>query len=148
MATSGTHSYSYVTLVAAGSAMGGLLFGFDTSTMNSAINGIRETMTLSAGQVGFVTAIALIGCAVGAWFAGPVSSRIGRTRVMLIAGIGIVLGSIGAALSGVLWLLTIFRLVSGVGIGAASAVVRRATSPRFRRRASAGVLARCGSSPS
>lgn len=113
----------YVTLATAGAAAGGFLFGYDTSTMNSAINGIRDTLDLDAGTVGFVTAISLIGAAIGAWFAGAVSERFGRTRVMLIAGGLILLGSLGASLASQVLLLGLFRVASGLGIGAASAVV-------------------------
>lgn len=113
----------YVTLAAAGAALGGFLFGFDTSTMNAAINGIRSTLQLSSGETGFIAAIALIGAAAGAWFAGSLSARYGRTRVMLIAGGCIVAGSIAVALVNQVILLGLFRLVTGLGIGAASAVV-------------------------
>jgi MFS transporter, SP family, sugar:H+ symporter len=113
----------YVTTVAACAALGGFLFGFDTSTMNGAIPGIRSTLGLSTGAVGFVAAIALIGCAVGAWFAGPVSARVGRNRVMFFAGILITVGSLAAALISEVVLMGLFRFMTGLGIGAASAVV-------------------------
>ncbi|WP_172798279.1 MFS transporter [Mycobacterium sp. GA-1285] len=90
----------YVTLLAASAALGGFLFGFDTSTMNAAINGIGPSLDLTPGAVGFVAAIALLGCALGAWFAGPVSERIGRSRVMFLAGALIMIGSVAAALAG------------------------------------------------
>jgi MFS transporter, SP family, sugar:H+ symporter len=114
---------AYVTLLALGAALGGFLFGFDTSTVNSAINGIRHDLGLSAGAVGFVTAISLIGAAIGAWFAGPVSTRIGRDRVMLLAGLLITAGSVVAAVAGAVLLLATVRVLTGLGIGAASAVV-------------------------
>jgi SP family sugar:H+ symporter-like MFS transporter len=124
-ATSATAATStrYVTIVAASAALGGFLFGFDTSTMNSAIDGITETLDLSTGAVGFVVAIVLLGCAAGAWFAGGISARFGRTRVMLIAGALITIGSVAAALVGNVWLMGAFRFATGLGIGAASAVV-------------------------
>lgn len=122
MATTAT-STRYVTIVAASAALGGFLFGFDTSTMNSAINGITDTLELSTGSVGFVVAIVLLGCAAGAWFAGGISARFGRNRVMLIAGCLIAVGSLTAALSANVWLLGVFRFATGLGIGAASAVV-------------------------
>ena len=56
----------YVTLVAVAAALGGFLFGGDTSSLNGAIPGIGPSLNLSAAQVGFVAAIGLIGCAVGA----------------------------------------------------------------------------------
>lgn len=113
----------YVTLAAAGAATGGLLFGYDTSTMNSAISGIRDTLGLGTGTLGFVTAISLIGAAIGAWFAGGISARFGRTRVMLAAGSLILVGSLGASLANEVILLGIIRVATGLGIGAASAVV-------------------------
>jgi SP family sugar:H+ symporter-like MFS transporter len=121
--TNSTTNTSYVTTVAAGAALGGFLFGFDTSTMNAAINGIRPTLELSSGEVGFIAAISLVGAATGAWFAGPVSARFGRNRVMFIAGSLITFGAIGVALTGHVVLLGLFRLMVGLGIGSASAVV-------------------------
>jgi len=120
-------STRYVTATAAGAAFGGFLFGFDTSTMNAAIVGIRTSLTLGAAAVGFVAAIALIGCAVGAWFSGPLTSRWGRTRVMLFAGATIGAGSLAVALATDLILLGAFRFGTGLGIGAASAVVPGST---------------------
>src|SRR4051794_835970 len=113
----------YITMVAAGAALGGLLFGFDTSTMNAAINGIRPTLELSNGEVGFIAAIALIGAAIGAWFAGPVSVRLGRNPVMFIAGALITVGALGVSLTSLAIMLGLFRLIVGLGIGSASAVV-------------------------
>jgi SP family sugar:H+ symporter-like MFS transporter len=113
----------YVTSVAAGAALGGLLFGFDTSTMNAAINGIRPTLELSAAEVGFIAAISLIGAAMGAWFAGPVAARSNRNRVMFIAGCLITVGALAVSLTNQVVLLGLFRLMVGLGIGSASAVV-------------------------
>lgn len=116
-------STRYVTALAAGAAFGGFLFGYDTSTMNAAIVGIRTSIELGAAAVGFVAAIALIGCAVGAWFSGSRAAQWGRNRVMLLAGVTIVAGSFAVALTGDLVLLGVFRFATGLGIGAASAVV-------------------------
>jgi SP family sugar:H+ symporter-like MFS transporter len=123
MTTNPQASTRYVSLLAAGAALGGFLFGFDTSTMNSAIVGIAPALGLGTGATGFVAAIALIGCAAGAWFAGPISGRFGRTRVMLIAGVAIVIGSVAAALTSQVVLMGVVRFVTGLGIGAVSAVV-------------------------
>jgi SP family sugar:H+ symporter-like MFS transporter len=110
-------------LLACGAALGGFLFGFDTSTMNSAINGISATLELGSGTIGAIVAVSLIGCAIGAWFAGPIATRLGRNRVMFIAAALLTIGSLGAAVSQLVWLLGVFRLFVGLGIGAASAVV-------------------------
>ena len=116
-------STRYVTLVAVAAAMGGFLFGGDTSTLNGAIPGITPSLQLTPGQVGFVAAIGLLGCAAGAWFAGPLAAHLGRTRVMGMAAALIAAGSLGASFSGAAFLLGISRVLVGLGIGAASAVV-------------------------
>jgi len=116
-------SYRRVTLLAIGAAIGGFLFGFDTSTMNSANVGISESLSLGSASMGFVVAISLIGCAIGAWFAGPSATRFGRTRVMLLAGLLIAAGTLAVAASGYLVVIGIGRLATGMGIGAVSAVV-------------------------
>ena len=122
MANSVTNT-RYVTMVASGAALGGFLFGFDTSTINAAITGIRSTLELNSAQIGFIAAISLIGAAIGAWFAGPIAARFGRNRVMLIAGTLITLGALAVSSTNQVVLLGLFRLVSGLGIGSASAVV-------------------------
>jgi len=116
-------STRYVSLVAIGAAMGGFLYGGDTSSLNGAIPGIRPSLQLSAGEIGFVAAIALLGSAAGAWFAGPVAARLGRTPVMGIAGALIAAGSLDGALSGSILALGASRILVGLGIGAASAVI-------------------------
>lgn len=116
-------SVRHATILALGAAIGGFLFGFDTSTMNAAIAGITTTLALGTASVGFLAAIGLIGCAIGAWTAGPAAARYGRTRIMLLAGVVIAAGALAVASSSQLILMGIFRLMTGVGIGAASAVV-------------------------
>ena len=112
-----------VTKVAASAATGGLLFGYDTSTMNAAIVGVRESIGLSSAQVGLVAAISLLGCAAGAWLAGPMSVRFGRSRIMMFAGALVGAGALGAAVGSGVWVIAPCRVVTGLGIGAASAVV-------------------------
>lgn len=113
----------YVTLLAVGAALGGFLFGSDTSAMNGALPGIEATLEIGPGALGFIAAISLLGCAAGAWFAGGLAERAGRPRVMAVAGGFITIGAIGAALSSHVIALGACRLVVGVGIGALSAMV-------------------------
>ena len=74
-----------VILVAGVAALGGFLFGFDSSVINGAVNAIRDEFDTRCRAIGFVVSMALLGCAVGAWFAGPLADRFGRIRVMLVA---------------------------------------------------------------
>ena len=68
-------------------AIGGFLFGFDTAVINGAVDAIEATFGTSSFVTGFVVAVALLGSAVGAWFAGAVADRYGRIRVMLLAAL-------------------------------------------------------------
>jgi MFS transporter, SP family, sugar:H+ symporter len=108
--------------VAAAAALGGFLFGFDSSVINGAVDAIRQQFHLSSGVVGFVVSSALLGCAVGAWFAGPLADRFGRIRVMVIAAMLFVISSVGSGAAFTAWDLTFWRLVGGLAIGAASVI--------------------------
>lgn len=111
------------TRIAAGAAVGGLLFGADTSTMNGAINGVRPDFGLANSLVGFVVAISILGCAVGAFTAGRIAARIGSTGTMRLGGLVIAVGSLLAALAPALVPLAGCRLVVGFGVGLLSVVV-------------------------
>ena len=55
--------------VAASAAMGGFLFGFDTAVINGAVDAIRDWSHAAPWLLGFSVAGALLGSAIGAWFA-------------------------------------------------------------------------------
>ncbi len=63
----------YVTLAAAGAALGGFLFGFDTSTMNSAIPGMRTDAEHVRGGGRIHRGGLADRCGHRGWFAGPVA---------------------------------------------------------------------------
>ncbi|TDC51144.1 MFS transporter [Actinomadura sp. KC345] len=109
-------------LLATAAAVGGLLFGYDSSVINGAVDAIESEWGLGSFVVGFVVSSALLGCAAGAWFAGPLGDRIGRVRVMLITSALFVASGIGSALAFGPVDLIVWRLVGGLAIGAASVI--------------------------
>ena len=111
-----------IILVAATAALGGFLFGFDTAVINGAVGAIREWSHVGAALLGFSVASALLGSAVGAWFAGPLANRYGRIPVMQAAAVLFFISGIGAGLPWDIWSLTFFRLVGGLAVGAASVI--------------------------
>lgn len=102
--------------------MGGFLFGFDSAVINGANTAIADTFGLSSGLMAFVVSIALIGSAVGAWFAGQLADAFGRRRVMLIAALLFAVSAIGTAFPPNVEILMLWRLIGGAGIGVASVV--------------------------
>src|ERR1700742_3338997 len=111
-----------IALVAASAAMGGFLFGFDTAVINGAVDAIKDWSGAAAWLLGFAVAGALLGSAVGAWFAGPLADRHGRIAVMKIAAAIFFLSSIGTGLAWDIWALSLFRFLGGTAIGAASVI--------------------------
>jgi sugar porter (SP) family MFS transporter len=106
----------------AAAALGGLLFGFDTSVINGAVNSIQSTFHLDSAFLGLAIAITLIGCAVGAWFAGQLADVWGRRPVMLLGAGMFVVSSIGSGLAFAVWDLMLWRVIGGLAIGIASVI--------------------------
>ena len=108
--------------ISVGAALGGFLFGFDTSVINGAVTAIGDQFSLSSGLQGFAVSSALLGCAVGAWFAGPIANKMGRIPVMLVAALLFFASSIGSGLAFGVWDLIAWRVIGGIGVGAASVI--------------------------
>ncbi len=113
-------SLKYVYQCTIVAAVGGLLFGYDTAVVAGAIGFIQKKYDLSAAMVGWVASCALIGCMVGAMFAGPLSDRIGRKKMLMISGFAFAISSLGIMLPMDLNGFIVFRFIGGVGIGIAS----------------------------
>lgn len=109
-------------LIAATAAMGGFLFGYDTAVINGAVDAIQAAFGIGTFALGFVVASALLGCAAGAWFAGPLADRYGRIRVMILAAVVFGVGSLGSAVAFGPVDLTIWRIIGGLAVGAASVI--------------------------
>ena len=118
MNSTGSKWYVYkATMVA---AVGGLLFGYDTAVVAGAIGFIEKRYDLSAAMVGWIASCALIGCIVGAMFAGSLSDRVGRKKVLILSAILFAVSSAGIAYPMDLDWFVFFRLIGGLGIGIAS----------------------------
>ena len=72
-----------VYVVAALSALGGLLFGYDTGVISVAIPFIRQDFALSDFTVGLVVSALLIGAVIEAAIGGDVSDHFGRRKVII-----------------------------------------------------------------
>src|SRR3990170_675444 len=80
-------------------ALGGMLFGYDTGVISGAILFITEELTLTPFLEGLVVSSLLLGAGVGAVTAGPLSDRLGRRNLIIMAAITFAVGAIGAALA-------------------------------------------------
>ncbi|HEY9657306.1 MAG TPA: sugar porter family MFS transporter, partial [Allocoleopsis sp.] len=112
--------YGYVILISAAAALGGFLFGFDTAVINGAVAAIQGAFQANSWQIGLAVSLALIGSAIGAFYAGPIADRQGRIRSMLIAAVLFVISAIGSGLAFTIWDFTFWRILGGIAVGAAS----------------------------
>jgi SP family sugar:H+ symporter-like MFS transporter len=108
--------------ISVGAALGGFLFGFDSSVVNGAVDAIQEEFGLNEAVTGFAVASALLGCAIGAWFAGSIANKYGRIRVMVISAILFFVSAFGAGFAFGVVDLILWRVLGGLAIGAASVI--------------------------
>ena len=113
-------SILYVMRVCLVAALGGLLFGYDTGVINGAIGPLKEHFALDASGEGWATGCALLGCAIGAAIAGVLSDRLGRKKVLIVSAILFLISAVGTALPRDITTFIIFRVIGGVGVGAAA----------------------------
>jgi MFS transporter, SP family, galactose:H+ symporter len=104
-------------------ALGGFLFGYDTGVVSGALLFIKEDFDLGAFEQGAVVSILLLGAMIGAGFAGRPADRYGRRPTLLLIAAIYTVGILAAAVAPSFATLLLARLVMGLGVGAASAVV-------------------------
>ncbi len=107
-------------------ALGGLLFGYDTGVINGSLKFVTLKFDLSDTMKGFAASSALIACIFGAIFAGILSDRIGRKKVLILSAIFFLISAVGTAFPNNVTEFIIYRVIGGIGVGAASM-----TSPMY-----------------
>jgi len=101
---------------------GGLLFGLNMAGIAGANDLIAEEFSLSVSKLGTVASFLMIGCLIGALFTGNFTDRYGRKKVMIATAVIYIISSLGCALASGFTMLTIFRVLSGLAVGATSVV--------------------------
>ncbi|HEX9006209.1 MAG TPA: MFS transporter, partial [Bacteroidota bacterium] len=110
----------YVYVAAAISALGGMLFGYDTGVISGAILFIREDFALSSTFQEFVVSAVVLGAMLGAALGGRLTDRFGRRIVLILTAGLFAVGDVGTALSPEITWLVICRVLVGIAIGVAS----------------------------
>ncbi len=117
-----TEHLGHVVMIAGAAALGGFLFGYDTSVINGAVEAIQGHFQVGSALIGVTVAAALLGSAVGAAIAGGMADRLGRIRVMQTAAVLFIVSAIGSAVPFAIWDLALWRVVGGIAIGIASMI--------------------------
>lgn len=109
-----------ISAIVAVATIGGLLFGYDSGAVNGTQGGLTAEFNLSEAALGFTVGSLLIGCAVGAFFAGTLADAMGRRKVMILAALLFVIGALVQGSTDSHTMFVIARFAGGMAVGAAS----------------------------
>jgi SP family sugar:H+ symporter-like MFS transporter len=116
----------FIGAIVAVATIGGFLFGYDSGAVNGTQDGLTKAFDLVPGSwspsngLGFTVASLLIGCFIGAFFAGRLADLMGRRNTIMVAASLFLVGALvqGFAHDHLLFLLA--RIMGGMAVGAAS----------------------------
>ncbi|MCC8036367.1 MAG: D-xylose transporter XylE [Rikenellaceae bacterium] len=133
------YNIAYITGITLVATLGGLLFGYDTAVISGAEKSVEayliRPLGLGALAHGITVSSALVGCIIGGIISGFFSSRLGRKRSLILAACLFLLSALGSAFpetlfftrgepsTGLLVMFNFYRIIGGIGVGLASAIV-------------------------
>jgi len=122
MSDSRASSLRFVLFASGVTAIGGFLFGYDTGVINGANFLFKQYWNLDSAGEGLATASAILGCIPGAMFAGWLSDRFGRRRMLFLCAIVYAASGVLSAVPRTFHEFLAARFLNGLGIGASSMI--------------------------
>jgi len=101
---------------------GGLLFGLNMAGISGAVDMLKGEFSLTDSGLGTVAALLTFGCLIGALFTGSFTEKYGRKKVMLATAVLYIISALGCAFAESSAILIVFRVLSGLAVGATSVV--------------------------
>ncbi len=102
------------------SALGSLLFGFDTAVISGTTKFISQYFSLSDTTLGITVSMALWGTVLGSIVVGKPGDLFGRRAMLFVTAAIYLVSAVGCAVASGWYTLLIFRFLGGIAIGAAS----------------------------
>ena len=128
----------FIILISLVATIGGFLFGFDSGVINGTVDGLKVAFQSDAAVTGFNVASMLLGCAIGAWFAGTLADRYGRRTMQLWAALFFLVSAWGSGVATSSLEFVVYRVIGGFAVGAASvmapAYISEVAPARYRGR--------------
>jgi SP family sugar:H+ symporter-like MFS transporter len=112
----------YVIAISCVATIGGFLFGFDSGVINGTVDGLQSAFNSDSAGTGFNVASMLLGCAAGAFAAGRLADRFGRRFILRLAAVLFIVSAWGSGVSEASLEFVIYRVIGGLGVGAASVI--------------------------
>ena len=112
-------SMCYAIRVALTVALGGFLMGFDASVISGVVTFIEPEFNLSKIELGWSVASLTLTASLAMMASGPLSDRLGRRPVLMIAAVLFALSALASALAPSFIALVAARMLGGFGVGAA-----------------------------
>lgn len=118
--TPGGENLGRVILISTSAAIGGFLFGFDSGVINGTVDALRGAFDSDAVGTGFNVASMLLGCAIGAFFAGTLADKFGRKAILIVTALTFIVSAWGSGAAGSSLEFVFYRILGGLAVGAAS----------------------------
>ncbi|WP_082859301.1 sugar porter family MFS transporter [Microbulbifer sp. Q7] len=110
----------FIVLICGVATIGGFLFGFDSGVINGTVTGLQQAFNSNTAGTGFNVASMLLGCAVGAFFAGRLADLWGRKTLLLISAVLFIVSAWGSGVAASSPEFVFYRILGGLAVGAAS----------------------------
>ena len=117
----------FVWMCAAATAIGGMLFGYDTGVISGVLVVLGSDLNnrpLSDTDKELITTLCAAGAFVGAFVAGVTADKFGRKPATWFASVLFTIGALIQATSYTIAQMSIGRILIGLGVGSASMVIR------------------------
>lgn len=113
-------NFVFILLISLVATIGGFLFGFDSGVINGTVDGLQIAFNADDIGTGFNVASMLLGCAVGAFFAGRFADIYGRRTLLIVAAVFFIISAWGSGIAETSGSFIFFRVLGGLAVGAAS----------------------------
>jgi len=114
------HNLPLIIIISCVATLGGFLFGFDSGVINGTVDGLRQAFNSDSIGTGFNVASMLLGCAVGAFFAGQLADLYGRRTLLMVSAVFFIISAWGSGIADTSSAFIVYRILGGLAVGAAS----------------------------
>ena len=134
--TTSNDNIGFVVFISIVATIGGFLFGFDSGVINGTVDGLQKAFNSASAGTGFNVSSMLLGCAVGAFFAGRFADKYGRRTRLIAAAVLFIVSAWGSGIATSSFEFVIYRVLGGLAVGAASvmapAYISEVSPARYR----------------